>query len=245
MPEDLLLGLTGKHVSERRKCDRCERKIDHKEKKTNPESKGRMPHQHPKNAEQTKGKLLHSLSMNSINKKDQAQVEVVDNGQKDEQKECRNDTAVTQENVFSRENRPNQRQPLTNMNLNGPSSYRERGFGESYTSNPSKSPLRTDYSNTHMPMWRASNYGGNASRNNSPLRMDHSNRHMPMWRGSSYGELRTGKQGMVGVMWELQNVHFKDSARNKRGLAAFMLKEDATMGIVAVCKANSQARMER
>lgn len=152
---------------------------DYKEKKTVAESKGRIPHQHQRNTAHSKGKQLHSLSMNSVNKIDQPQVEVVDNIQKDEQKECRNYSNVIPENIFPRENRPeerpNQRQPLTYVNLNDPSSYREQqqqGFGESYTSIPfSKSLLRVHNSNTHMPMWRGSRDGGynNCNASRSPL----------------------------------------------------------------------------
>ncbi|PHT45851.1 hypothetical protein CQW23_15009 [Capsicum baccatum] len=136
-------------------------------------------------------KQLHSLSMNSVNKKDQPQVEVVDNSQKDEQKECRKFTNVIQENVF-----PNQRQPLTNVNLNDPSSYRERqqGFGESYTSNPSKIPLRVYNSNMHMPIWRGSSYGGNTNNYNSLSRMHDSNAHnIPTYSDGGYNNCNTSR----------------------------------------------------
>ncbi|KAK4342551.1 hypothetical protein RND71_038367 [Anisodus tanguticus] len=43
---------------------------DHKEKKIEAESKGRMPHQRQKNTTYSKGELLHFLLMNSVNKKD-------------------------------------------------------------------------------------------------------------------------------------------------------------------------------
>ncbi|XP_059299552.1 zinc finger CCCH domain-containing protein 62-like [Lycium ferocissimum] len=195
---------------------------DHKEKKTEAESKGRMPHQHQKNTEHSKGKLLHSLSVNSVNKKDQPQVELVDNGQKDEQKECRNYTTVIPENVFSRENRPEerpyQRQPLNNVNLYDPSSYREqRGFGESYTSNPSKSPLRMHNSDTHMPMWRGSSYGGNMN-SNSPLRMHNSNAHnIPQWRGykdGGYGNWDTSRSALRGH-GNSQNMNYRSPQRTE------------------------------
>ncbi|MCD7457831.1 hypothetical protein HAX54_036387 [Datura stramonium] len=169
----------------------------YKEKKAVAESKGRMPHQRLKH---TQGKQPHSLSMNSVNKKDQPQVE-------DERKECRNYTNVIQENVFPRENRPeerlNQRQPLTNMNLTDPSSYREQqGFGESYSFNTSKSPLRVHNSNTHMPMWRDSFYGGNTSINNNPLGKHNSNaQNIPTWRGyrnGGYNNCNTSRSPLRG-----------------------------------------------
>ncbi|XP_060218168.1 zinc finger CCCH domain-containing protein 62-like [Lycium barbarum] len=204
---------------------------DHKEKKTEAESKGRMPHQHQKNTEHIKGKLLHSLSMNLVNKKDQPQIEVVDNGQKDEQKERRKYTTVIQENVFSRENRPeerfNQRQPLTNVNHYDPSSYREqRGFGESYTSNPSKSPLRMHNSNTHMPMRRGSSNGGNMnSNNNSPLRMHNSNAHnIPPWmryNEGGYGNRDTSRSPLRGhghtytTYGHSQNMNYRSPQRTE------------------------------
>ncbi|CAN4100052.1 unnamed protein product [Withania somnifera] len=158
-------------------------RTDYKEKKTVAvaESKGRMPHQHQRNRANSKGKQLHPLSLNSVNKIDQPQVEVVEYGQKDEQKECRQYKNVIQENVFPRENKPeerlNQRQPLTYVNLNDPSSYREQqGFGESYTTNPSKNPLRGHNSNMRMPMWRGPSYGGYTN-----------NYNIPTWRGYSNG----------------------------------------------------------
>ncbi|KAK6787381.1 hypothetical protein RDI58_015906 [Solanum bulbocastanum] len=134
---------------------------DYKEKKTVAESKG---------------KQLHSRSMNSLNKNDQPQVEVVYNGQKDEQKEFRNYTnVIIQENVYPRENRPeerhNQRQPLTNVNLNDRSSNREK-----HNSNMHMHYSNMHNSNTHMPMWRGSSYGGNTN-----------NYNIPTWRGYSDG----------------------------------------------------------
>ncbi|KAM3375143.1 zinc finger CCCH domain-containing protein 62 [Capsicum galapagoense] len=187
----------------------------YKEKKSVAESKGRMPHQHQMNIAHSKGKQLHSLSMNSVNKKDQPQVEVVDNSQKDEQKECRKFTNVIQENVF-----PNQRQPLTNANLNDPSSYRERqqGFGESYTSNPSKIPLRVYNSNMHMPLWRSSSYGGNTNNYNSLSRMHDSNAHnIPTYSDGGYNNCNTSRSplrehGHMYMYGHSQNMNWQ--ARN-------------------------------
>lgn len=187
---------------------------DYKEKKAVAESKGRMPHQHQKN---TQGKQLHSLSMNSVNKKDQPQVE-------DEQKECRNYTNVIQENVFPRENRPEerlkQRQPLANVNLTDPSSYREQqGFGESYCFNPSKSPLRVHNSNMQMPMWRGSFYGGNTNINNNPLEMHNSIAHnIPTWRGYSdggYNNCNTSRSSLRGHGHASQNMNYRSPQRTE------------------------------
>lgn len=175
---------------------------DYKEKKTVAESEV---------------KQLHSRSMNSLNKKDQPQV--VDNGRKDEQKEFRNYTNVIQENVFPRENRPeerpNQRQPLTKVNLNDPSSYMEQqGFGESYTLN------------THMPMWRGSSCGGNTNNYNNPSRMHTSNAHnIPTWRGysdGSYNYCNTSRSPMrghghmyAGGHGHSQNMNYKSPQRTE------------------------------
>ncbi|KAL3335230.1 hypothetical protein AABB24_031436 [Solanum stoloniferum] len=148
---------------------------DYKEKKTVAESKG---------------KQLHSRSMISLNKNDQPQVEVVYNGQKDEQKEFRNYTnVIIQENVYPRENRPeerhNQRQPLTNVNLNGRSSNREK-----HNSNMHMHYSNMHNSNTHMPMWRGSSYGGNTN-----------NYNIPTWRGysdGSYNNCNTSRSPLRG-----------------------------------------------
>ncbi|XP_009794763.1 zinc finger CCCH domain-containing protein 62-like [Nicotiana sylvestris] len=181
---------------------------DYKEKKTEAGNKGRMPHhtlstEHQNNRVHSKGKPMHSLPTNSVKTTDQPQVEV-DKGQKDE-KEYRN---VIQENVFSRKNwpeeRPHQRQPLTNVNLN------TNGFGNGVNSNPSKSPLRMPYSSTHMPMWRSSNNGGYVNSNNSPLRMHNSNAHVPMWRGyhdGGYNNCNTSRSPLRGHGHTYTNSH--------------------------------------
>ncbi|KAL3366355.1 hypothetical protein AABB24_011166 [Solanum stoloniferum] len=148
---------------ELRKMQREKRvNTDYKEKKTVAESKG---------------KQLHSHSMNSLNKNDQPQVEVVYNSQKDEQKQFRNYTnVVIQENVYPRENRPeerhNQRQPLTNVNLNDPRN-REKHNSNMHMHNSNRHMYN---SNRHMPMWRGPSYGGNTN-----------NYNIPTWRGYSDG----------------------------------------------------------
>ncbi|KAJ8560134.1 hypothetical protein K7X08_004192 [Anisodus acutangulus] len=113
----------------------------------------------------------------------------------------------------------------TNVNLNNASSYRERSFGESIISNPSKNPLRMHNSNTHMPMWRGSSYGGNMNSNNSPLRMHDSNAHsIPPWRGyndGGYGNWDTSRIPLRGhgptytTYGHSQNMNYRSPQRTE------------------------------
>ncbi|KAK4719116.1 hypothetical protein R3W88_017454 [Solanum pinnatisectum] len=163
-----------------------ETRVQEKEmRKMRRENRVSTDYKEKKTVAEIKGKQLHSRSMNSLNKNDQPQVEVVYNGQKDEQKEFRNYTnVIIQENVYPRENRPeerhNQRQPLTNVNLNDRSSNREK-----HNSN-----MHMHYSNMHMPMWRGSSYGGNTNKYN-----------IPTWRGysdGSYNNCNTSRSPLQG-----------------------------------------------
>ncbi|XP_016485609.1 uncharacterized protein LOC107806010 [Nicotiana tabacum] len=187
-------GSVARSNSEARVQEKEMRKM-RKENRVNTDSHPTLNTEHQNNRVHSK---VHSLSTNSVKTTDQHQVEV-DKGQKDE-KEYQN---VIQENIFSRENwpeeRPHQRQPLTN------------GFGNGIKSNPSKSPLRMPYSNTHMPpMWRSSNNGGYANNNNSPLRMHNSNAHVPMWRGyrdGGYNNCNTSRSPLRGHGHTYTNSH--------------------------------------
>ncbi|XP_015077910.1 zinc finger CCCH domain-containing protein 62-like isoform X1 [Solanum pennellii] len=163
-----------------------ETRVEEKEmRKMRRENRVSTDYKEKKTVAEGKGKQLHSRSMNSLNKNDQPQVEVVYNSQKDEQKQFRNYTnVVIQENVYPRENRPeerpNQRQPLTNVNLNDPSSNREKHNSNMHRHN----------SNTHMPMWRGSSYGGNTYYYN-----------IPTWRGysdGSYNNCNTSRSPLEG-----------------------------------------------
>lgn len=158
-----------------------ETRVQEKEmRKMRRENRVSTDYKEKKTVAEGKGKQLHSRSMNSLNENDQRQVEVVYNSQKDEQKQFRNYTnVVIQENVYPIENRPeerpNQRQPLTNVNLNDPSSNREK---------------HNSHMHRHMPMWRGSSYGGNTYYYD-----------IPTWRGysdGSYNNCNTSRSPLEG-----------------------------------------------